>query len=170
MKNISVIIAILLTAASVNAKTKWGNDQRKSIRIYICAKEASESSGFVDPDQKDLADSVEDVSRFLKAYTIVDNAGGADVTLRIVKRSHVASGKQVKQQSIFGEATATSTNTTQIEVRLSVKGYTTTIDGQDEPGPYTPNGTWKGAAAFADKHIDDWIKANYDKILAVRAK
>lgn len=163
-----ITIAFILSLASLVAYA----GERVPIRVYII--QPGSNQGFVDQNSKALSDSTEDLTNALekkgKTIAFVWKREVADITLEVISRGMVDSGKAVvrRSRSAWGSRTAVeNSQEEEVSVRLICGEYTTVINGRSLKNTTGQVfNVWKAAADSAAAQIDRWVKDNYDKIMS----
>jgi hypothetical protein len=153
-----VVLTTVLMASSLAFAQK---DKTGPFRVYVFTKEAK----FVDADSKARADSVKDVRRHLenkkKTVAVVDERGGADMTLEVLGRDLVPTGDMTTAwDPVLGNTKTTQNIAGTLWVKLTVGDYSTTVVGRG--GAFA--GAWSVAADDISAKVDRWIKDNGAKV------
>jgi hypothetical protein len=166
---VGLVMAMVLSASFLIAAQKKSEEP---IKVYVFT--ATNPGGFVDPDQKQRTDSVEDLKRALgkkDLVQVVDQKDSPDVTLEVLGRGDEETGTSSTTTSrgyygIWGSTTSKDT-VAAVHVRLKAGNYSTLIEGRND-GRIT--NVWWTAANNAAKQIQRWIKENHDRLIALRPK
>jgi hypothetical protein len=169
MKRPMILLLACTVFATPSLRAHDNNKGQLPIRIFVFTA-ATNPSGFVDSNHKDLTDSVSDLRKDLKSkFTLVDDRATADVSVEIVGRGYVPTG--ALSTITHGFSSTTSPNSVAaVRATLSAGDYSTTIDGISDVSAYIPNGTWRGAAWSLESQIDKWVRNNYEKLMTLRTK
>jgi hypothetical protein len=133
-------------------------------RIPVFLKSAQTSGGFTDPS-KDRQDSTNDLAEKLrdsKAVRQVESEVDAVIVLEVL-------GRETKRESNLNTALFGSRqNRSYLTVRLTAGEYSAEFQGESgSKGVLTGYGD---AASKVVKQLDDWVKANRDKLLALKKR
>ena len=129
--------------------------------IPVFVKGEGAAGGFTDPS-KDRQDSIKDLLKKLKdsrAIRLVESESDAVVVLEVLSR-------ETKRETNAFALLGSRQNKSYLTVRLSAGEYSTefTADGGSS-GLVTG---YKKAAGKIAKQLEEWVKANRDKLLALK--
>jgi hypothetical protein len=119
-------------------------------KIPIFVKTAGSTAGFTDPS-KDRQDSMKDLLNYFrnsKSVLIVESEKTALVVLEILDRG------------MKPEIDYRALNNAHVTVRLTAGEYSAELTGMDS--------TYRGAAVGIVKQTETWVKANREKLLALK--
>ena len=169
---VTLTLTIVLAIPVMAQKKPYGNKEREDIHIYVFATQ--NTTGFVDADSKDRADSVADLKRVLTGahFTVVDSQSHANFSIE-VEHGYMPAGTTTRSRRTGGFSSRMSPDDVSA-VRLTVVAgdYSTTIIGTSLSGAVTchchPYGTWTEAAVTAESQLDTWVQGNYEHLIALR--
>lgn len=167
MKILMILAVCLFVAGNTTTAQKKSTEP---IKVFIFT--AANEGGFVDTDQKQRSDSVEDLKKELtreKLVQIVPQRELADIALEVLGRAAAATGTTTTTtRGAYGVQNSTSQNNTMLTVQVGLKAgnYSTIIEGVD-PSAFK---MWRVAMGDAIRQINKWIKDNREKLIARRSQ
>jgi hypothetical protein len=138
------LISVIITSAFLFAADK----AQEKIPVFV--KSAGNTGGFTDPS-KDRQDSLKDLLNYLKnskSVLPVESEKAALVVLEILNRG------------MKPEIDYRSPNNAHLTVRLTAGEYSAELTGMSS--------TYRGAAVDIVKQTETWVKANREKLLALK--
>jgi hypothetical protein len=94
---------------------------------------------------------------------VVNTRDEADVTIEVLDRGEVATGKQRMTKNAFGVPESTTIMAKHVRTKLSLGEYSTEIVGSDEGNDLMP-ATWSAAAGSVVTQVKKWVKDNDARI------
>jgi hypothetical protein len=171
MKIHHVLLLGLAIAATVSGALSGFAQNKSSEPIKVFIFTGANDGGFVDPDQRQRSDSVEDVKKALDKKNLIEIVGqreGADLTLEVLGRGGEETGTVTTRPGPFGTWNSSNDTVATVRVGLTAGTYTSLIEGYGGKGQIFS--VWHTAANNAAKKIESWIKANHDNLIARRAQ
>lgn len=153
-----VVAAVFLTIG-IGPVASSQAQPAQSVRVFITSGDGS--TDFVDPDAKASAEDVTANLRKRKGIVVADSEAGADMVVRVLRRSRGRSGRSV--------AIATSPMTAvaaPILERVVVASIAVGDFAQEMNGAHTRS--WGAASGKLVDQIEAWIRENRTRILERR--
>lgn len=153
-----VATAVILTIGLGRAASSQAQPAQ-SVRVFVTSGDGS--TDFVDPDAKSSAEDVTANLRRRKGIVVADSEVGADMVVRVLRRSRGRSGRSL--------AIATSPTTAvaaPILERVVVASIAVGEFAQEMNGAHTRS--WGAASGKLADQIDAWIRENRARILERR--
>jgi hypothetical protein len=171
----AVIVGTSAAFASMPTLTRIAArlDEQPVITVFVTV--APTDSGFVDPGDEHLGDSVRDLVNDIKVaegesrrevnnpkplavrLAVADQLEKADVIVEVVHRRKVRTGGH----TVIGTAIV-PTSALVVEARIIVASYTSPIVSRHAL-------TWTGAAQNLERQLRDWISKNRESIVSARS-
>lgn len=153
----SVVAAMVVSVAVI--ASGWAQPQDK---IPVFVRGAESADGFTDPS-KDRQDSVKDILKKLKGSKVVQLVETEPDALAVIEVLGRDTTREVNGgTAVFGSAQ----NKSHLAVRLTAGEYAVEFVGESGS-----KGMMKGYGAAAGKVVDQleaWVKANHDRLVALK--
>jgi hypothetical protein len=171
----TLTLTIVLAIPSTAQKKPYGNREREDIHIYVFA--AEKSTGFVDADSNDRAESVADLKKVLSRahFTVVDSQSKANFSIA-VEPGYWPAGDLGRPRRVGGfSSTMSPDDVAALRLTVAAGDYSTTMlaTSLSLSGSMICRchsyGTWNWAAVTAEPQLDTWVRSNYDHLIALNS-
>lgn len=156
------VVVIVVTFALTSAVFAQSNDKDQN-KIPVFVRGAGATEGFTDPS-KNRQNSVKDITNKLKGSKVVRLAESESDAVAVLE---VLDRETKRETNAWGALGGVRQNKSYLTVRLTAGEFTTEFEGESGS-----KGMLKGYGAAAGKivkQLEEWVKTNREKLLALKA-
>jgi hypothetical protein len=157
MKGLFAIVVVAVLGFSMPTVAGAKDNEGPCVPVYVVT---TTEGGFTNPN-KDVANSTKDLINSLKgkkALCVVDKKEGAAIVLEVLGR----------EKAQMTASWAGSARDCTVAVKFTFGDFETTLTASAQGGTISSGGAWSKAAGKVASQVEDWVKANRDKIDAAR--
>lgn len=156
------LFTLTLALASAASSLVVADQLREKVPVFVRSAQAAD--GFSDPDKK-RRDSVKDLVKKLresKSLRLVDSEGDGWAMVEVLSR------ETKREANVMTGLFGSKQNKSYLNVRLTAGSFSAEFEGESKSkGMMTGYGD---AAGKVVKQLEEWVAANYDRLLALQAE